>query len=128
MRRVCMPERWRKPVRFLVVGPAEGTMTVGDRKYHETELAVGEEDWERIRTGYVCPQCMEPHERPFPKQCGVCGLARNAQQQQIAHMFQGVIPEGESLSDELARLDIENERKKHRPGSSVVLPRGVNLD
>lgn len=124
-----MSERWRKPVKFLAAGQTnEITQEADGRRFHEPELSVDAETWERIRVGYVCPKCLEPHETPFPKACGVCGLARNEQQTRVNVMFAGFIPDGESYADEEAALQLENEQRMYVPGSSIILPRGVNLD
>lgn len=123
-----MSDRWRRPVRFEYVGPTEEIELVGGRKVAGAEIAVEDETWRRITAGYVCPECFEPHEHPFPTACPVCGLARPLAQEKVTRMFAGYIADGETYEDEEARLAEENARRMHRPGSSIVLPRGVNIN
>lgn len=123
-----MAERWRRPMRFEVIGPSDSVSTLGDdRVFHDPEILISDESWERIKTGYLC-LCGEPHERPWPATCPVCGVSRHTVQGEIRMKFTGYIAAGETISDELARLAEENERRKHRPQSRIIVPRGITLD
>lgn len=127
-----MTERWRKPVKILELIPNPGeTVHIAGRTYAGTEfLLEDEEDFERIKQGYVCMQCMEPHEQPFPERCIVCGFAMRAEQaDRLVDSYQGEKRVGArmSLEDELARMAEDNERRKHNPQSSILLPPGVSL-
>lgn len=127
-----MSERWRKPVKILELIPNPGeTMRIGSRIYAGTEfLLESEEDFERVRLGYVCMQCMEPHQEAFPEHCAVCKFPMRAEQSdRLSRAYQGSKWVGSrmTLEDELARLAEDNERRKHNPKSRIVLPPGVSL-
>lgn len=123
-----MTDRWRQPVRLVGIESSTDTMKIGDRVYRDYEYLITRDDWERIRTGYVCIQCFEPHEQAFPKQCSVCGLARSEHQARIGHEYAGTIVLPDDLDDEIENIAEQNERRMYRPQSSIVLPRGVTLD
>lgn len=128
-----MIERWRRPVKIEAIEPdPDNVMTIGDRQYRNYDVTLATHaDFDRIRLGYVCVQCFEAHEHPFPVRCSVCGfeMARlqNGRVQQ-AYKGEKWLGPRESLLDELERMDEDDDRKKHRPGSRILLPRGVTLD
>lgn len=127
-----MTEHWRKPVRILGIEPSEDVVAIGDQLYQEEEVILQDSaDYERMRQGYVCAQCFEPFETPFPPVCGVCGFLVHAEQAQyLGRQFKGKTWVGsrESIDDELSALAEKNDRKAFRPQSSILLPRGVHLD
>lgn len=121
-----MAERWRKPVKLVGIESSLDTMTIGDRVYRDYEYIINREDWDRIRTGYVCIQCFEPHETPFPERCPVCGTTAEQQRERIPAEFAGDTWVGphESYEDELDALDEKNERAKRakRDSSQIWIP------
>lgn len=125
-----MAERWRKPIRIEAFESSVDTMRIGDREYRDYEVILSNhEDWERIRTGYVCIQCYEPHETPFPAACPVCGLTAQDQHDRIPveHAGETWIGSHQSLADELEELAEKNDRRKFNRQSSIILPRNVRL-
>jgi hypothetical protein len=125
-------ERWRQPVKIEAIEPdLENVMTIAGRRYgNENVILSSREDFDRIREGYVCVQCFEPHETPFPEECSLCGFPmRQRQAGRIEHTFKGEewVGPRESLEDELERLAETDDRRKHEPGSTILLPPGVNL-
>ena len=65
-----MSERWRKPAVILdaVISVALVQMPSGEIM-HDAKIAVDDETLERMRQGYVCANCLEPFEEPFPEVC-----------------------------------------------------------
>lgn len=105
-------------------------MRIGDREYRDYEVILSNrEDWERIRAGYVCIQCYEPHETPFPPVCPVCGLTAQDQHDRIPveHAGETWLGSHQSLADELEELAEKNDRRKFNRQSSIILPRNVRL-
>ncbi len=122
-----MTERWRKPVRIDSIQPSGDVVLIGDRLVQEEEVILADpQDLVRMRQGYVCPNCFEPFETPYPERCVVCGLnVRQAASQFLEQHYQGETFLGprESYDDEIASMQERSERKKHNKRSSIVLPR-----
>lgn len=125
-----MSDRWRRPVRIKAVeATAKSVVRIGDRNYRDYDATMPGEDIARIRHGYVCVHCFEPHDVPFPAVCSLCGFRmRDDQMTVFAQTYGGEkwIGPRETLSDELERLREEDERKRHNPDSHIWLPRGVS--
>lgn len=104
-------------------------MRIGDREYRDYELIIPREKWERIRQGYECIQCGEPHEEAFPKSCAVCGTTADQQRDRIPMEFGGetFVGSHQTLHDELEELADRNARNKFNKQSSIILPRNVDL-
>jgi len=80
-----LDERWRVPVIPLKVEPTdEITITRSGRVMRDYRFVFRREDIERMRAGYVCIRCFEPHEHAWPERCHLCGLEMRAKQ---AHFF-----------------------------------------
>lgn len=77
----------------------------------------------RMRAGYVCAKCWEPHPVPFPKKCSVCRFPMaDKQSEYLAKAYQGNVRMGpsSSLEDELAALEeLEEREKRAQWGPSV---------
>lgn len=65
-----MTERWRKPANILdaVEGDTLIAMPSGEFMIN-AKVAVDDETLERMRQGYICKNCLEPQETPFPEMC-----------------------------------------------------------
>lgn len=91
-------------------------------------VVLSEEDVGRIRAGYVCANCLEAQERPFPKECWVCKFPMSEQQPEyVARAYQGTVRTGpsSSLEDELAALDELEERERMKEMGRIVTPQIV---
>ena len=68
-----MKERWRKGVVIDSCEPTGEVVAIGGRLIAE-ELVVlkNPADLERIKQGYLCPNCFEPFEIPYPVLCTLC--------------------------------------------------------
>jgi hypothetical protein len=71
----------------------------------------------RIKAGYVCAKCLEPHETPWPEHCIACGSPmRSEQAAYFAREFGGEItaPGRPGWDEELEGL--EERRRKDEEG------------
>lgn len=87
------------------------------------------EQIERFRLGYVCLECWEPHETPFPERCSLCGYEIKAcQGDDFARKFKGVErdPRAELIEKELDALDDRHERRFHTTKTGLVVPKSLN--
>jgi hypothetical protein len=121
------------PVTILDAQPSNTLTTVSfgdDRVMADVDMALPEEDVERIRQGYVCIRCLEPQSRPFPKICESklpngdlwCRFPIASEQlREFAQMFKGTVKIGPSvnLQDEIDRL---NEVNEYEARTGIVLP------
>jgi hypothetical protein len=123
-----MSERWRKPVEIAAIEHDPGNILyIGDRPMLDADVTVSTETLERMRQGYICAQCFEPHEEALPEACIVCGFPMRAMQaERIATEYGGEkwIGPRTSNADEFERMAEENERRKK---SRIVLPPGTNV-
>ena len=79
----------------------------------------------RIKLGYMCLACQEPHEVPFPNQCSLCRYPMAAQQQEdFARAFGGVQrdPRAVRLEKEQDRVDDTHERRFHTTKAGIIVP------
>lgn len=88
------------------------------------------DDVGRMRAGYVCARCWEPHSAPFPKECKLCGFHMSDKQSEfLAKAYKGNerVGPSTSLDDELALLEETEElmRFEERGPSvpTIVVPR-----
>jgi len=129
-----MTERWRKPVIPIAIEPESRTVvTIGEsgnrefRTFKDYQFILKDEDVERLRQGYVCINCQEPFETPFPERCIVCDFPCKERQAEVfARSYEGWEPPLTPLSDKVAALDEADDKKAHIPGKSIWLPRGVD--
>lgn len=134
-------ERWRKPVRIEAIEPAAGVTLLGDRLVQDEEVILSDpEDFERLRLGYVCPQCFEPFENPFPETCNVCSYPVRARAHEFLEQhFLGETWVGptESYDDEISGIDERAKKKREaraaelgivlpRPQGSILVPNSLN--
>ena len=112
-------ERWRQPVVPLKVEPTdEITITASGRAMRDYRFVFKREDIERMRAGYVCIRCFEPHEHAWPVRCVVCGLPMRAKQ---AHFFsqwfdpkEEVVRISRDWEAEMAGLDERRRKEEER--------------
>ncbi len=123
-------ERWRNPVRPVAVDSDSDVATFDGNVYRAGYNATFDaETIERFRVGRICLRCWEPLEEAFPEACPLCGYAVGENQaKDFVEEFEGEKWMGPttSLSDEYERMIENGKRKRHEPGSKVVLPRGVS--
>lgn len=124
-------ERWRRPVIPLAVADDDAAVTneLGRTTTNFT-ARFKPEDIERFRTGYCCLQCWEPHQRPFPKRCSLCGYPMRSEQAfDFQALFVGVErdPKAVRIEEGLDRVDDTHERNFYELKNGIVVPRGVEL-
>ena len=122
-------QRWRKPIKVLAVEDTYdwATSDLG-RPTLDYKARVDAESAERFRLGYVCMECMEPHETPFPETCSLCGYEMRARQaEDFARKYQGTErdPRAALIERELDRLDDKHERRFYETNSGIVIPKGI---
>lgn len=121
-----MSERWREPLKIATIehDPSED-VHIGGRRYMNADVTLADRDqFERLRDGYVCIECHEPHEVPFPVRCTLCGFQmRKEQRARLEQGFKGEkwIGPQESYQDELDALAERSKRTK----SGIYLPRSL---
>lgn len=120
-------QRWRKPVTPLAVDDT-WNWSSGElgRATLDYSARFSQEDTERIRLGYVCIRCWEPHESPMPEKCALCAYPIRAEQPaEFQEKFQGVQrdPRAELIERELDRVDDKHERRFHTTKTGIVVPR-----
>lgn len=119
-------QRWRKPVTALAVDDTfEWATSDLGRATLDYKARFAPEQIERFRLGYVCLECWEPHESPFPEKCSLCGYGMRAwQNEDFARKFQGVErdPRAKLIERELDALDDKHERNYHTTNSGIVVP------
>jgi hypothetical protein len=96
-------ERWAETI--IPVGWEETgkVVEVDGRTYCGTTYILKPDDLERVRLGYACISCLDPHPVPYPLRCGVCGFPMARFQDQVfAALYEGEVRVGPqtSLSDE----------------------------
>jgi len=118
-------ERWRKPVAPVAIQQdTRRDFHDGNVWRQHIDVTISPDDLARMKLGYVCLRCWEPHERPFPENCTLCGYSMAAYQaRDIEHEFEGEVHVGPSTSygEEIERLREERERRIWTPGSSIYL-------
>lgn len=133
-------ERWRKPAKTYdaVEGDTLVQMPSGDVMVN-AKISVDEETLERMFQGYICKNCLEPQERPFPEVCNAlklpdgkvvgCYYRMRDNQLRDLHMEWGSLTEAKigprvKKSDEIERLR-ELDAYENRTG--IVLPPSVKF-
>ena len=123
-----MSERWRKPVKiYKAEESSENADQIAGKWYRGLKWTLAAEDFQRVRSGYVCLQCLEPHEFPFPEHCSLCGYAIKERQSKEMDLefagFEHVGPQT-NIEDELDILDDTHERSLWTPGGTILVPQG----
>lgn len=82
-------------------------------------------DVDRIRNGYVCINCMEPHETSFPEHCAVCTYPMREMQPDAFRLQYGGVerdPRAQRIREGLDRVDDTHERRFHETKSGIIVP------
>lgn len=113
----------------MAVENAVTTATViNGRETLEVKARFKPEDIERFRLGYVCINCFEPHEQPFPERCSLCKYPmKDKQPQEFQRAFKGVErdPRAKRIEEGLDRVDATHERNFYINNSGIVVPRHI---
>lgn len=135
-----MSERWREPPAILdcVEGDTLVQMPSGETMV-QANVAVDDETLQRMLQGYVCMNCLEPLEVPFPEVCEAltlpdgtpigCGYkVRERQHWDLLHKY-GSLKEVQigsrvKVADELERL---REIDAYEERTGIVLPASVKF-
>ena len=95
-----MNERWRKPVIPIDVEDSDRSILIGSRLYCRSTFILDHEGIERVRLGYVCISCLEPHEHNHPRNCAHCYFPIAAMQDDVfEEMYAGEERVGPSTTD-----------------------------
>lgn len=107
-------------------------LRIGQRVYDIPVLYLDQDGIDRIRLGYLCIACMQPHEVPFPEECAheACRFPmRHYQDEAFEHCIIGPIRIGPqtSLSDEMEILREEHQRRTRERANKpqIWLPAGL---
>ena len=123
-------ERWRRPVIPVAVEHDSSSATFDGNAYRAGYNATFDaETVERFRIGRACLKCWEPLEQAYPDACPLCGYAvKKNQGPDFEQEFEGEkwMGPSTSLSYEYDRMIDKGQRKRHKPGSQIILPRGVS--
>ena len=123
-------ERWRRPLKvYKVEEDANSADMIAGEWHRGIRFTLDAESLARLRAGYACLMCLEPHEQPFPDACSLCGYAIAARQTKDMEIeFAGLehVGPATTMADELARLDDTHERRIWTPGHSITVPAGVS--
>lgn len=126
---------WRDPVKLVGVEESEDEiLLMADGTFRSApHVILTERDTGRVRGGYVCIKCYEPHEHAFPDKCSLCGFPmRERQAERFAKEFKGATRVGPSTTiDEEMQIAEEwvRERRLREQGlkttqSGIVVPSG----
>lgn len=122
-------ERWREPVIPLAIRDDYDTISLdAGRPTLDVQMRFKPSDIERIRLGYVCIDCLEPHEHAFPESCGLCGFPmREFQREDFDRKFKGLErdPRAVTIEAGLNRVDDNHERNFYELKNGIVVPRTV---
>lgn len=122
-------QRWRKPALPLAVEDQyTHTTIINGREVLEVKTRWKPEDIERFRLGYVCMNCIEPHEQPFPEKCSLCNYPmRDKQPAEFERAFKGVErdPRAKRIEEGLDRVDETHERNFYVVKNGIVIPRNL---
>ncbi len=124
------------PVQILDAVPADDSTTVrlpDGREFLDVNMALLDEDVQRIRAGVVCIRCLEPQSEAFPETCESelpngerwCNFPiREKQAAEFAVMFKGTVHIGSrvKLEEEIERMREFDEYEKR---TGLVIPDSV---
>ena len=122
---VALRPRWARPVREYGHEDRAFVLRLGDTKIEFPLWQLYEDDKERVRLGYVCIKCLNPHERPYPEECEICLLPMRALQDLLfLRLYVGEVNVGPSttLEEEFEMLLEQAQRKRHNPHAHIWVP------
>jgi hypothetical protein len=123
-------ERWRQPATvFDVVEDNTVSRTPDGRLRNEAQISVDDETIGRMKAGYLCANCLEPHEVPFPVMCALCGYPMRERQLHDLATRPGslkAVSVGSRINkeDEFARM---NEHYEYEKRTGIILPDAVKF-
>lgn len=124
-----MIRRWAKPVRPEMIETTESVATADTgRATLDARVKFNPDDVERMRLGYVCIRCWEPHESPFPDRCDLCTYPMRAEQPaEFERAYKGSErnPRAVLIEKELAALDDKHERTFHTNRLGIIVPNSI---
>lgn len=119
-------ERWRKPAVPMQVADDPSMIDDGVGRFTQgIKFRLHPDDVERVRTGYVCMNCLEPHEAAWPPRCSVCGYPiRTQQPTDFQEAFGGVERDrkAQNIREGLDRVDDTHERRFHTTKTGIIVP------
>lgn len=121
-------ERWRKPVIPEGLEERGHLLQVGEFFFEIPVYYLREDDLERVRLGYVCLKCLEPHEVPFPERCSNDNFPmRELQPILFEKLYVGEVKLGPqtTLQEEWDRAVEDVKRSRYYPGTQILVPRDV---
>ena len=76
-----MAERWREWTPPLLIEDVDqGIWLPGGRRLIQPRFTWPPQVIERLRAGYLCINCLEPHEQAWPVNCTLCGFPMRSEQ------------------------------------------------
>jgi hypothetical protein len=135
-----MSERWAKPAKTYdaVIDNSLVQMPSGDWML-QANVSVDDETLERMFQGYICKNCLEPQEVPFPEVCTAlktpdgrtvgCYYRMRANQLRDLHMQYGSLKEVRigsrvNKADEIERM---REMDDYENRTGIILPDNVKF-
>lgn len=119
---------WRRPSPPIAVEDGEFATSEVGRDTLDYKARFSQDEIGRRLEGYVCINCWEPHELPFPEKCSLCGFMMRRDQVRVFHeQFEGNERARwvERIERELDSLDDKHERNFHETKSGIVIPRSL---
>lgn len=128
-----------RPVNLQLLEPAGDILLFSDGRPPRAAARVGledEDDFGRMRAGYICARCFEDLDTAFPDECPVCHFPMAEQQARlIAERYQGTewVGPSTSLEDERAiMIEMRERAARERAGHDIlvakpqiIIPRGI---
>ena len=126
--------RWKEPAVPYAVERTSGLLKeIGGTLRQDFYAVLSARDIERLRQGYLCLNCLEPQERPFPDRCPLLGCGYEMKRYQSVDFSKEFDPSGRhigpstTMEEELDRLDDAHERRIHLPGGQILVPSNVAI-
>ena len=119
---------WRRPSVPIQVEDGDFATSEVGRDTLDYKARFSQQEIGRRLEGYVCIQCWEPHETPFPERCSLCSFPMRARQLSTFHeQFEGDERARwvERIEKELDQLEDTHERNFHETSSGIVIPRAL---
>lgn len=120
-------ERWRQPIIPVKVDHDTEAYDVQDGHIvRGIKWTLTPDQVNRIKQGYACLNCMEPFETPRREgKCPLCSYELRDTRRDLERNDRGGEHVGPltTLEDERERMMFEASRRRHVPGSSIVVPR-----
>jgi hypothetical protein len=125
----AITKRWAEPVIPLAIEEETTHYNViNGREMLEISGRFKKKDIERMRLGYVCINCWEPHETPFPERCSMpkCRFQMKKYQLEVFNQTYAGLkrdPRALRIEEGLDRVDDTHERRFYETNSGIIVPR-----